>query len=95
MVDGGPEGFAVVVAELPADVLRSEAQVTCGSGWEAFGEGCDLAPPSISEAALAPAVQWKLAVQARLEKSETQNATELRSYCAALVRAQRNRNTYS
>jgi hypothetical protein len=90
MVDAGPEGCAVVVADVGEDFAREVGTPYLGAGWKRYPDGV-RPPPDITIDALAPDVPWRLAFARDFQYDEHNNVRELWSGLAALRRLVRNR----
>ena len=90
MVDAGPEGCAVVIAQVGDRFAKKVGSPYLGASWKRYPDGVHP-PPDISVAALDPSVAWRVAFARRFHHDEHNNVRELWSGLAALRRLVRNR----
>ena len=90
MVDAGPEGCAVVIAQAGDRFAKKVGSPYLGASSKRYPDGVHP-PPDISVAALDPSVAWRVAFARRFHHDEHNNVRELWSGLAALRRLVRNR----
>ena len=90
MVDAGPEGCAVAVAQVGEDFAKAVGSPYLGAGWKQYPDGV-RPPPDISIGALDSGVAWRLAFSRTFHDFEHNNVRELWSGLAAVRRLVRNR----
>ena len=90
MVDAGPEGVAVVVADVGEAAARGVGSAYLGAGWKRFEDGV-RPPPDIDAALLGPQTAWRVAFTCSQVCPEHNNVSEFRAGLAAVRRLVRNR----